>query len=154
MTVSPTTDQARFESPESILNALRGHGLRISTARRIVVHRLFVAARPLSAEEVAAGMDGAGAQLDLASVYRNLETFEELGFVRRFRLGHGVRRYLLAPGGDREYLACERCGSLAEAEPGELDAIRAEIGRRFGYQVRFNRFPVIGLCRGCARGRS
>jgi hypothetical protein len=33
MTVSASTPPLQFNSPQTVLNALRGHGLRISTAR-------------------------------------------------------------------------------------------------------------------------
>jgi Fur family transcriptional regulator, ferric uptake regulator len=152
MTVSATTPPLRFESPKSVLNALRGRGLRVSTARRVVVHTLFAAERPLSAEEIAAGVDGNWPPVDLASVYRNLETLEELGAVRHFHAGHGPGRYALTGDGEREYLACERCGASLEVEPAELDTVRAEVRQRFGYAVRFTHFPIVGLCDECAGG--
>jgi Fur family transcriptional regulator, ferric uptake regulator len=151
MTVSSPTPPLRFNSPKSVLNALRGKGLRVSTARRVVVHALFAAGRPLSAEEIAAGVDG-GMPVDLASVYRNLETLEKLGAVRHFHAGHGPGRYALTGDGEREYLACERCGSVAEVEAGQLDELRAEIRERFGYEARFTHFPIVGLCDECSRG--
>jgi Fur family ferric uptake transcriptional regulator len=150
MTVSPSTAPLQLKSPQSVLNTLRGHGLRVSTARRVVVQALFAARGPLSAEEIAAGVEGS-LPVDLASVYRNLETLEELGVVRHFHAGHGPGRYALTGDGEREYLACERCGAVAEARPGELDAARAMISERFGYEVRFTHFPIVGLCAGCAR---
>jgi Fe2+ or Zn2+ uptake regulation protein len=149
MPLSSSKVQPRNQSPESVLNAMRGHGLRVSTARRMIVHTLCDAERPLSAEEIAVGLSGGGTRLDVGSVYRNLETFERLAFVRRLQLGNSPARYLLTAGSEREFLACERCGHLVETEPGELDGIRSEIGRRFGYEVRFTRFPVVGLCPQC-----
>jgi Fur family ferric uptake transcriptional regulator len=149
MTVSSTTPPLRFDSPTTVLNALRGHGLRVSTARRVVVHTLFAAKRPLSAEEIATGIDGP--PVDLASVYRNLETLEELGVVRHVHAGHGAGRYLLTGDGETEYLACERCGALAELLAGQLDEVRAQIEERFGYEVRFTHFPIVGLCPDCAQ---
>lgn len=150
MTTSSITQPLQFEGPATVLNALRGHGLRISTARRIVVHTLFAAEGPVSAEEIAAGLDGDRTRLDLASVYRNLETLEELGVVRHFHAGHGPGRYVLAGGGEREYLACERCSEVIEVEGDELNLVRAEIRERFGYEARFTHFPVVGLCHACA----
>jgi Fe2+ or Zn2+ uptake regulation protein len=152
MTASATTHPLEFDSPKTVLNALRGAGLRVSTARRVVVQTLFAAGRPLSAEEIAGGIDGRWPPVDLASVYRNLETLEELGVVRHFHAGHGPGRYLLTGGGEHEFLACERCGALAEVDPGELAGVRAEVRERVGYEVRFTHFPMIGLCPECAEG--
>jgi Fur family transcriptional regulator, ferric uptake regulator len=152
MTVSPLSPSVQFPTPEAVLNALRGRGLRVSTARRLVVHTLFAAERPLSAEEIAAGAEGGWSQVDLASVYRNLETLEELGAVRHFHAGHGPGRYALTGEGEREYLACEGCGALLDVDPAELDAVRAEVRERFRYEVRFTHFPIVGRCDECAHG--
>ena len=92
-------------------------GLRVSSARRLVLEALFAAERPLTAEEIAAGLEGWLPASDLASVYRNLDTLEELGLVRHFHLGHGAGRYALAAAGDVEFVSCERCGAVA-SRPG------------------------------------
>jgi Fur family ferric uptake transcriptional regulator len=136
-------------SPEAVLNLLRGNGMRVSTARRAVVTTLFAAGGPVSAEQIAAGLDGSRLEVDLASVYRNLEKLEQLGVVRHFHAGHGPGRYELAGEHEREYLACDRCGAVVEASPEELEPIREEIRKRFGYEVRFTHFPMVGLCAGC-----
>jgi Fur family ferric uptake transcriptional regulator len=154
MTASSVTPPLPFDSPETVLNALRSHGLRISTARRLVVHILFEAGSPASAEEIAAYLEGRGTPVDLASVYRNLETLEEVGVVRHFHAGHAPGRYVLAGRGEREYLACDRCGALIEADPRDLDGVRVEVRTRFGLEARFTHFPIVGLCDACAEGRS
>ena len=150
MTVTHSVPARRFESSETVLNMLRGRGLRVSMSRRVVLGTLFAAGRPLTADEIAGGLGGSRTEVELASVYRNLETLEELGVVRHFHAGHGPGRYVLAGDGDREYLACERCGALEAVDPRDVDAIRDEVRLRFGYEVRFTHFPIVGLCGDCA----
>jgi Fur family ferric uptake transcriptional regulator len=132
-----------------VLNLLRGSGLRVSASRRIVLGTLFGAQRPVTAEEIAAGLGGSRTEVDLASVYRNLETLEELGVVRHFHAGHGPGRYVLAGDGEREYLACGSCGALKVVDPGQIDALRDEIRARFGFEVSFTHFPMVGMCQEC-----
>jgi Fur family ferric uptake transcriptional regulator len=146
---SQTTDPAReFESAEAVLQALRANGLRISTARRLIVSFLVGASGPVSAQQIAIGLDGT--RLDLASVYRNLEKLEAIGVVRHFHAGHGPGRYVLNRGGVPEYLTCDRCGAIEEIDRRELDPVREEVERRFGYEVGFTQFPMVGLCPTCA----
>jgi Fur family ferric uptake transcriptional regulator len=149
MTVPAASPPLEFDRPVTVLNALRAQGLRVSTARRAVIETLFQAARPVAAEEIAGGLGGSRMRLDLASVYRNLETLEELGVVRHFHAGHGPGRYVLAGLGEREYLACEGCGAVIEADPRQLDSARAEIRDRFGYEAHFTHFPIVGVCPEC-----
>ena len=97
---------------ETAANDLRSRGLRFSTARRLLLEALFAAGRPLTAEQLAAGIDGRMPRSDLASVYRNLEVLEELGLVRHVHLGHGPGLYGPATSVEVEYVACHGCGAF------------------------------------------
>jgi Fur family ferric uptake transcriptional regulator len=151
---SMPTRHPEFDTPEGVLNAIRGYGLRVSTPRRLVVRALFEAGRPVCASEIADGLDGRLPRLEKASVYRNLDTLERLGVIRCLHTGHRSSLYVLVSGIDREYLACDRCGTFVEADPGELDSAREAIRERFGYEPRFTHFPIVGLCPACARRRT
>jgi Fur family ferric uptake transcriptional regulator len=147
LTFHSTTPTLQFDSADAVLRTLRERGLRISTARRVIVNHLFESDAPVSAQQIAAGLDRT--PLDLASVYRNLETLEEHGVVRHFHTGHGPGRYVLGAG-EREYLTCDRCGAIEEVDRSELDSLREEVQDRFGYEVGFTHFPMVGLCPRCA----
>jgi Fur family transcriptional regulator, ferric uptake regulator len=136
-------------SPESVLNRLRGRGLRISTPRRLVVQTLFAAQRPLTANELASGLNGGADRLDLATVYRNLETLQELGVVVRLAATDGPARWRLVGDDEGGYLACHRCGALEEVAAAELDELRGLMRERYGYELSFTRFPLIGVCPSC-----
>jgi Fur family ferric uptake transcriptional regulator len=129
---------------------LRGCGLRVSAARRIVLAALFQAGRPLTADQISSGLDGRLPRSDLASVYRNLETLEEVGLVRHVHLGHGPGLYELTSDGTREHLLCDRCGAVTSVDPSRLDAVRALIRSETGFAANFTHFPIAGLCPRCA----
>jgi Fur family ferric uptake transcriptional regulator len=128
---------------------LREHGLRLSSARRLVIEALIAADGPMSAEQIAEGIGGRVARSDRGSVYRNLERLEQVGLVAHVHLGDGPGLYALTLFGEREFLACTRCGDYAEVEPQELDEARHTIEHRFGYRVRFSHFALLGLCPSC-----
>lgn len=133
---------------DSAVAALRDRGLRVSSARRLVLEAFFGSREPISAERIASGLDGRLPSSDLASVYRNLETLERMGLVRHFHLGHGPGLYALA-GDEREYLVCERCHELQAVEPFELDGVRGLVDEAFGLRASFRHFPIVGLCARC-----
>jgi Fur family ferric uptake transcriptional regulator len=134
----------------SAMALMRERGLRVSAARRLVVEALLVADGPMSAEQIAQGIGGRVPSSDIASVYRNLQAFEDIGLVRHVHLGHGPGLHALAVAGEREYLTCERCADYLAVAPKELDAVRELIERRFGYRASFTHFPIVGLCHSCA----
>jgi Fur family transcriptional regulator, ferric uptake regulator len=134
---------------ESASEAVRRQGLRLTSARRLVLEVLARAGRPLRAEEIAGGAGDVPAS-DIASVYRNLETLERIGVVRHMHHGHGPGLYALAGLEDGEFLVCEKCGTSRPVDSGELDEVRALVRERFGFEARFSHFPLFGLCERCS----
>ena len=148
MTVPCLAEPAPAGDLEAAVDELRARGLRLSASRRLVLESLFAAGRPATAEEIASGMYGRLPRCDLASVYRNLETLEELGLVRHMHLGHGPGLY--APSADEdEYVACERCGRSEAVSREVLREVRAAVREAVGYEPRFSHFPLTGLCPSC-----
>ena len=152
MTIAPHVPAADVADAKEAGAVVRAAGLRLTAARRLLLEALFASEGPVSAERLAraaaAGPPGAG---DIASTYRNLEVFEQLGLVRHMHLGHGPGLYAPATHAGREYLVCERCSAVRAVEPGELDDLRATLQGRFGFEARFTHFPLTGLCADCAQ---
>ena len=55
---------------DAAVSALRARGLRVSSARRLVLECLYAAGEPLSAERISGGLEGRFPISDLASNYR------------------------------------------------------------------------------------
>jgi Fur family ferric uptake transcriptional regulator len=136
---APPADAPDIDAAAAVV---RSHGLRLSTSRRLVLEALYDADGPLTADEIAGGMD-------VASVYRNLEVLEQIGLVRHVHLGHGPGLYARASDGPREYLLCDGCGAVAAVAPDQLDSVRDLIRTRFGHEARFTHFPIAGHCADC-----
>jgi Fur family ferric uptake transcriptional regulator len=149
LSVPVLTEARRVAGVEEACELLRDRGLRLSSARRLVIEALVAAGRPVRAEEIASGLGGRLPRSDLASVYRNLETLEAHGLVRHLHLGHGPGLYALA-GEQRELLLCESCFRYVAVEPELLDGVREALLESTGWQARFSHFPLTGLCPDCS----
>ena len=115
-----------------------------------MLEALFAAEGPVSADYIAGGLGGRGPEVDLASVYRNLEQLEELGVVRHVQSAtargctRSRRRRARVPG-----LRALRPGDR-RSTPAQLDEVRGARRADFGYRARFTHFPITGLCPACA----
>jgi Fe2+ or Zn2+ uptake regulation protein len=107
----------------------------LTGARRILLKAFFAVDRPARAEEIAAGLDGALPASDLASVYRNLETLEQIGLVRHVHFGHGAGLYELTRAQRHEYALCERCRSTIAVPAHELDDVRETLEQIVGIEA-------------------
>ncbi|HME01670.1 MAG TPA: transcriptional repressor [Solirubrobacteraceae bacterium] len=148
---SPGADPPALGSRDldAAVEFVRERGLRLSAARRLVLEALLAADGPMSAEQIAEGIGGRVPSSDIASVYRNLQAFADIGLVRHVHLGHSPGLHALAIAGEQEYLTCERCADYTTVAPEALDEVRALVQRRFGYRARFTHFPIVGLCARC-----
>jgi len=147
VTFSPDAPRLRFTNLAEAVIAVRSSGLRLSTARRLILEGLFAAEGPVSAVHLSRTVS-----IDESSVYRNLEVLEAHGLVRHVHLGHGPGLYVLLGREELEYLCCSRCAQVTALAPARLDAIRDQIKNEFGYETRFTHFAMVGLCERCAAG--
>jgi Fur family transcriptional regulator, ferric uptake regulator len=145
MTRAPEVPRVRFGDLADAVGEMRRRGLRMSASRRLVLQGLFAAEGPRSAEQLSQGLD-----LDLASVYRNLDMLERHGLVQHVHIGHGPGLYALVGRGEHEYLSCERCGAVRAVAPEELEPLRSFLLERFGYVGRFTHHAIVGICSACA----
>jgi Fur family ferric uptake transcriptional regulator len=148
MTISPGAPPLVCSNLAEAVAGLRARGLRLSTARRLVLETLFAAEGPLTAEHIARRLE-----LDVTSVYRNLETLERHGVVRHVHLAHGPGLYALRGQAEQEYLYCEECGAVRSVSPKELDPVREQIRKRFEYEARYTHFAIVGICPKCSAKR-
>ncbi len=145
MTIAPHAPGLLFDSLDDAVEALRERGLRLSMTRQVVLEALFAARGPVAAERIAARLG-----LVATSVYRNLETLERHGLVRHVHLGHGPGLYTLVGAGEQEYIYCPGCETARAVRPELLDPVRKHIRQRFGYEVHFTHFALVGRCAACA----
>ena len=145
MTQSPDVPPLIFDDLGEAISALRERGLRLSTARRLVLEALFAAEGPVSAAHLARTL-----VIEESSVYRNLEVLESYGLIRHVHLGHGPGLYVLLGRDEVEYLYCDRCAKVTPVPAPRLDTVRREIKKEFGYEARFTHFAIVGLCEQCA----
>ena len=144
MTEAPQTPPLHFATADEAIATMRERGLRLSTARRLVLEALFAADGPVSAQQLSREL-----AVDTTSVYRNLELLERFGVVRHVHLAHGAGVYVLAGRHEREYLYCERCETVTAVAVEDLDSVRNLIEAQFGFHARFTHFAIVGLCKRC-----
>ena len=131
---------------------VRATGKRMTMQRRLVLEALQRARHHITAEEIATRIRARHPQIDPSTVYRNLETLEQIGLVRHIHFGHGAGRYVLSARAERGYVWCQCCGAIEPLSAGTQAALRGVIVAQTSYDARFTHFPVAGRCAGCRAG--
>ncbi|HYN34527.1 MAG TPA: transcriptional repressor, partial [Ilumatobacteraceae bacterium] len=120
-------------------------GGRLTKARRVLLEDLCDAGGRITAEELAERHD----DIDLATVYRSLAHFEDVGVVEHVHLGHGPASYRWA--GSRTIAAvCEGCGAVTDIPAEELDTLAARLHEHYDLRLSLGHFALSVRCPHCA----
>lgn len=135
---------------DTLVARLREDGVRITTARRLVLRALMDGPTHPTADELLTTVRTMAPDVHASTVYRNLEELERLGVVVHTHLGHGAATYHLAAEA-HGHLVCERCGLALEAPQDLVDHMARGAMQQLGFVLRPYHFAVLGLCATCAR---
>lgn len=136
-----------------ILERLRTSGYRLTAPRRSLVETLLRAEAPLTAEAIHKRVRRAG--MNLSTVYRNLSTFCEMGWLDAVPGMSGEKHYRVHAEQERMLsILCLDCGKLnqVEAAPG---AQLSDKVRGLGFKAESLRVTLAAHCEHvCARKAS
>lgn len=133
---------------EDVLARMRSRGGRATSARRLLLAALVATPGHLSAEQLTAEVQARAPDVNLSTIYRNLEELERLRVVDRTHLGHGPATYHLASAA-HGHLVCEKCGSMTEVPQDLFVGLAEQARERYGFAIDPHRFAVTGRCASC-----
>jgi len=133
--------------------ALSERGLALTNQRRLIFSRLVAASDHPTAEQLHARLHAELPRLSLATVYKTLHLFAELGLARAVATPDGRARFD-APGEPHHHLRCVRCGVLVDVFDSRLDvAVPGDIAAATGFQITDSEVQLAGVCPDCRRRR-
>lgn len=138
-----------MDSPEEALpsrleRACAERGLKMTGQRRVIARVLSESADHPDVEEVyrrAAEIDSA---ISLATVYRSMRLFEDIGIIQRHDFGDGRARYEEARGDHHHHLIDIESGEVVEFQDDALEAAVARIARDLGFDLIGQRLEIFG----------
>lgn len=128
-----------------LIDTLRNAGHRITMSRRVISRVLAESSKShLGAAEILERAGESADSMDLSTVYRTLELFEELGVLHHVHLGHGPGIYHLTDRSDHHHLMCQECGEVVDVPLGSLDASFRGITADYGFVPDSLHFAILG----------
>jgi Fur family ferric uptake transcriptional regulator len=133
----------------AMLDRLRGDGGRVTTGRRAIVRALLTGPdHHVTAEDVYQAVRAEHPDVHLSTVYRTLDTLEQVGVVSRVLLGGGGAVYHLTDHA-HHHLVCESCGAVIEVPERVFEPLTRELRTRYGFQASSSPLAVSGRCQAC-----
>jgi Fur family peroxide stress response transcriptional regulator len=131
---------------ESLIAACRAHGMKATPQRIAILRALRQSHGHPGPEHVYATVKNELPSVSLATVYKTLDTLEQHGVIEEVTLRADSKRYdaNLAP---HHHVVCMRCKAIEDIDDDE--AARAMPKVPAGFQVRFSRLQILGVCAKC-----
>jgi Fur family ferric uptake transcriptional regulator len=136
-------------STDDLKGLLREHGLRITAPRIIMLEALRSGEGHMSAEEIYGAVLAQYPSINLVTVYRTLESFEERGLASRVDLGDKLTRWEWT-GAAHHHLVCRHCGDVVELDDEPFRRLAADLARVRGVRADVRHLALPGLCAVCA----
>lgn len=135
--------------PASVRDRLREHGLRWTPQRRAILEVLASTAGHVTAAELVERCHVVDPDVTASTVYRTLDTLEDLGLIVHSHGRDGREEYHVVPGQEHAHLVCERCGSTWEVGPADVAPVVEHLDRARGFAVSVGHLSISGLCAAC-----
>lgn len=122
-------------------------GLRSTKARRAVLSTLTL--KPQTVQEIAQQLEKKKVDIDLVSIYRNLEVLVELGYVHMIEIGDNKKRYeLVDEDRHHHHLICTNCSSIKDISIDE-DQLLKDAHTKTQFKIDHHHLEFFGLCSNC-----
>lgn len=146
----------RFEQMDAysdICNIMRNRAYKLTPQRQTVL-KIFLkhADQHLSAEDVYQLVKPLYPDIGMATVYRTLDIFADLGVLQKNDFGDGRSRYEFSRQDEHHHhhhLICLRCGSVSEFDDDLLESLETMIAKRNKFKVVDHVLKFYGYCEKC-----
>ena len=129
----------------SILKRCKSRGLRMTGQRQVIAQVLESANDHPDAEEIYARASKIDAAISLATVYRTMRLFEDVGLVNRLDFGDGRARYEDAARAHHDHLFDMETGRVIEFVDPEIEQLQEKIARKLGYRLLGHKMDLFAV---------
>jgi len=134
---------------DSVYGRLKHAGIKLTRARKALLELLIKEHGPFTPEQLFQKVKDQGC--DLATVYRCITVFIEVGLVRKCVFGDGVDRveYLPITGEHHHHFICKECKRVEALEDCLIEAYEKKLTQK-GYSALSHQLEFFGLCEACS----
>ena len=133
-----------------ITNEIKGRP--VTAQRQLLLRLIKKTGGHISAKELYRRASRKNESISLATVYRTLQLFKELGLVEERRLGQVYCHYEVKGSTDHQHLVCRSCGKVIEFESPLISRLVEELKNEHGFSLTKIDLHMEGYCRRCTKG--
>jgi Fur family ferric uptake transcriptional regulator len=126
-------------------------GRPVTYQRKLLLDLIKKAGGHISAKELYRRASRRNRSISLATVYRSLQLFKELGLVEERRLGQLYCHYEMKDSAQHQHLVCRSCGRIVDFDSPLIGQLFEELQREHGFILNKIEVYLEGYCQECAK---
>jgi Fur family ferric uptake transcriptional regulator len=126
-------------------------GRPITNQRKLLLDLIRKADGHLDADEVYRRAKIINPRISLATVYRNLKLFKELGLIAESNIGDTHSHYERKDTAEHYHLICLGCGKIIEFDSPLIARVTTKIERENNFDITSVQLKMEGYCMKCQR---
>lgn len=120
-------------------------GLKMTDQRRVIARVLSSSTDHPDVEEVFKRSAKIDPNISIATVYRTLKLFEEIGALERHDFGGNKSRYETLPDEHHDHLIDIESGQVIEFNNSKIEELQKQIAAELGYDLVDHRLELYGI---------
>ena len=132
----------------TINDLLREKNLKVTKNRKIILDALLKESNPISAEELFDKLK-VDNDMDLSTIYRNLNILEEKSVLLKTTNLDGLNYYQLNTSDHKHFITCNNCHKKFVIENCPVHDLEEKIEKETGFVINGHNFEFTGLCPEC-----
>lgn len=119
--------------------------MKMTSQRRVIARVLSVAQDHPDVEEVYRRAVEVDASVSIATVYRTVRLFEEVGILEKHDFGDGRSRYEEATDDHHDHLINIKTGEVVEFTNDQIEALQEQIAKDHGLKLVDHKLELYGV---------
>ena len=124
-------------------------GYPLTAQRQLLLQLMRDAGGHVDAKELYRRASSTDESISLATVYRSLRLFQEMGLIEERRLGQSSLHYEIRHPSEHQHFVCRDCGKIIEFRNPLFDQLVGTVQAEQGFSVTRTELYLEGYCRQC-----
>lgn len=133
---------------------LKSKNLRITKTRVAILEIIIENSGPISAENIEKMANKKNLNIDLSTIYRNVNLLTNKSILSKTTDTKSVNLYQLNDKSHKHHLTCIKCSKMVLIEKCPLEDIERNIEKSTDYEILDHNLQFIGLCPDCKKQKT
>ncbi|MCX6005182.1 MAG: transcriptional repressor [Chloroflexi bacterium] len=126
-------------------------GSRLTEQRALIYKIISDGGQHLDADEIYSRARQKSARISLATVYRTLQKFKQMGIIDELHFGQEHHHYETRQEGEHYHLVCRSCGKVIEFTYPLSSKIKKDVMEARDFKIVGAEVNMTGYCRRCRK---